>query len=145
MSNCHPWETKKLRRLRRKQRRQLRALPSTVIAGLHAPRPAIALEGDGVIVELELRRRAKECVEREQADDLLDERESKLPQTLLAETLQKTDIPATADLALNQLAPPDTAAELGDANVHTAWQAFATLAVMADRLSDDGYLDRRVR
>jgi hypothetical protein len=143
--NGHPWETKKLRRLRRQQRRLLRALPSTVIAGLHAPRPAIALEGDGVIVELELRRRARECVEREGADDLLDELGSKFPQTLLVETLQKTEVPATADFALTQLAPPDTTPELGDGNVHAALQAFATLVVMADRLSDDGYLDPRVR
>jgi hypothetical protein len=145
MRNGHPWETKKLQRLRRQQRRQLRALPSTVIAGLHAPRPAIALEGDGAIVELELRRRARECVEREGTGDLLDELESKFPQTLLVETLQKTDIPANADIALTQLAPQDTTAELGDANVHAALQAFATLAVMADHLSDDGYLDPRVR
>jgi len=145
MPNGNPWETKKLRRLRRKQRRQLRALPSTVIAGSHAPRPAIALEGDGVIVELELRRRARECVERESADALLDELESKFPQTLLVETLQKTDVPAQADLAFTQLVPQGTTPELGDAKVHAALQAFATLAVMADRLSDDGYLDPRVR
>ena len=76
MGNGHPWDTKKLRRLRRKQRRRLRALPSRVMAGLHAPRPAITLE---------------------------------------------------------------------DANVHAALRAFATLAVMADRLTDDDYLDPRVR
>jgi hypothetical protein len=144
MRNGNPWETKKLRRLRRQQRRQLRALPSAVIAGLHAPRPAIALEGDGVIVELELRRRAREWVEREGADELLDALESKFPQTLLVETLQKTDVHAKADLALTQLLPQDTTPELEDANVHAALQAFATLAVMADRLSDDGYLDPRV-
>jgi hypothetical protein len=144
MPNGNPWETKKLRRLRRKQRRQLRALPSTVVAGLHTPRPAIALEGDGVIVELELRRRARECVEREGADALLDELESQFPQTLLVETLQKTDVPPKADLACTQLVAQDTTPELGDANVH-ALQAFATLAVMADRLSDDDYLDPRVR
>ena len=81
VGNGHPWDTKKLRRLRRKQRRQLRALPGRVVAGLHAPRPAITLEGDGAVVELELRRRAKGCIEREGAADVLDELESRLPET----------------------------------------------------------------
>ena len=145
MANGHPWETKKLRQLRRTQRRQLRALPSTVIAGVQAPRPAIALEGDGAVVELELRRRAREWVEREGADGLVDELESSFPQTLLVETLEKTDVPPNTDLALTQLAPKATTPELEDANVHAALQVFATLAVMADHLSDDGYLDPRVR
>jgi hypothetical protein len=102
VGNGHPWDTKKLRRLRRKQRRQLRALPSRVMAGLHAPRPAITLEGDGAVVELELRRRAKGCIEREGAADVLDELESRLPETLLVEALQKTEVPPEADPALNQ-------------------------------------------
>jgi hypothetical protein len=145
MGNGHPWDTKKLHRLRRKQRRQLRALPSRVTAGLHAPRPAITLDGDGAVVELELRRRAKGCIEREGAADVLDELESQLPETLLVEALQKTDVPPEADPALNEFSPNGQTPKLDEANVHAALRAFATLAVMADRLSDDDYLDPRVR
>jgi hypothetical protein len=136
------WDTEKLRRLRRRQRRQLRALPSRVMAGLHAPRPAITLEG---VVELELRRRAKGCIEREGAADVLDELESRLPETLLVEALQKSDFPPDADPALNQFSSNGPTPKLDDASVHAAMRAFATLAVMADRLSDDDYLDPRVR
>jgi hypothetical protein len=145
VGNGHPWDTKKLRRLRKKQRRQLRALPSRVMAGLHAPRPAITLEGDGAVVELELRRRAKGCIEREGAADVLDELESRLPETLLVEALQKTDFPPEADPALNQFSSNGPTSKLDDASVHAALRAFATLAVMADRLSDDEFLDPRVR
>jgi hypothetical protein len=145
VGNGHPWDTKKLRRLRRKQRRQLRALPSRVMAGVHAPRPALTLEGDGAVVELELRRRAKGCIEREGAADVLDELESRLPETLLVEALQKTDFPPEADPALNQVSSNSPKSNLEDASVHAALRAFATLAVMADRLSDDDYLDPRVR
>lgn len=145
MDNGNPWETKKLRRLRRKQRRQLRALPSRVTAGLHAPRPALTLEGDGAVVELELRRRAKGCIEREGAADVLDELEARLPEILLVEALQKTDFPPEADPALNQFSSNGPTPKLEDASVHAALRAFATLAVMADRLSDDDYLDPRVR
>jgi hypothetical protein len=145
VGNGHPWETKKLRRLRRMQRRQLRALPSRVMAGLHAPRPAITLEGDGAVVELELRRRAKGCIGGNGAAEVLDELESRLPQTLLVEALQKTEVPPEADPALRQSSPKDLTPKLEDASVHTALRAFATLAVMADRLSDDDYLDPRVR
>ena len=144
MDNGHPWDTKKLHRLRRRQRRQLRALPSRVVAGLHAPRPAITLEGDGAVVELELRRRAKGCVEGNGADDVLDELESRLPQTLLVEALQRTEVSPEADLALTQSSPKDLTPKLEDTSVHTALRSFATLAVMADRLSDDDYLDPRV-
>ena len=144
MDNSHPWDTKKLHRLRRRQRRQLRALPSRVVAGLHAPRPAITLEGDGAVVELELRRRAKGSIEGSGADDVLDELESRLPQTLLVEALEKTEVPPEADPALKQSSPKDLTPKLEDASVHTALRAFATLAVMADRLSDDDYLDPRV-
>ena len=145
MGNGQPWDTKKLRRLRKKQRRQLRALPSRVMAGLDAPRPAITLDGDGAVVELELRRRAKGCIEREGAADVLDELESRLPETLLVEALQKTDFPPEADPALNQSSSNGPTSQLEDASVHAALRAFATLTVMADRLSDDDYLDPRVR
>jgi hypothetical protein len=93
MRNGQPWDTKKLRRMRRKQRRQLRALPSRVMAGVHAPRPALTLEGDGAVVELELRRRAKGCIEREGAAEVLDDLESQLPETLLVEAVQKNGFP----------------------------------------------------
>jgi hypothetical protein len=145
VDNGNPWSTKKLRRMRSKQRRQLRALPSRVMAGLHAPRPAITLEGDGAVVELELRRRAKGCIEREGAADVLDELELQLPETLLGEALQKTDFPPDADPALDEFSPNGPPSKLEDASVHAALRAFATLAVMADRLSDDEYLDPRVR
>jgi hypothetical protein len=145
VGNGHPWDTKKLRRLRRKQRRQLRALPSRVMVGLHAPRPAITLEGDAAVVELELRRRAKDCVERDEAADVLDELGSRLPGTLLVEALQKTDFPPEADPALDQLSSNGPTSKLENASIHAALRAFATLAVMADRLSDDDYLDPRVR
>jgi hypothetical protein len=145
MDNGNPWDTKKLRRLQSKQRRQLRALPSRVMAGLHAPRPAITLEGDGAVVELELRRRAKGCIEREGAADVLDELELRLPETLLGEALQKTDFPPDADPALNEFSSNGPPSKLEDASVHAALRAFATLAVMADRLSHDEYLDPRVR
>jgi hypothetical protein len=145
VGNGNPWDTKKLRRLRSKQRRQLRALPSRVMAGLHAPRPAITLEGDGAVVELELRRRAKGWIEREGAADVLDELESRLPETLLVEALQKIDFPPEADPALTQLSSNGPTSNLEDASVHAALRAFATLAVMADRLTDDDYLDPRVR
>jgi len=131
--------------MRRKQRRQLRALPSRVMAGVHAPRPALTLEGDGAVVELELRRRAKGCIEREGAAEVLDDLESQLPETLLVEAVQKTDFPPEADSALNQFSSKGPTSKLEDASVHTALRAFATLAVMADRLSDDDYLDPRVR
>lgn len=140
----HPWGTKKLRRLRRKQRRQLRALPSRVVAGLHTPRPAIALEGDGMIVELELRRRADDWVEREGVGHVLDEFESRLAQVLLAEALQNTDVTADAELVLKQGEGRDTTPELEDASLYAALRVFATLSIMADRLSDDDYLDPRV-
>jgi hypothetical protein len=145
MRNGQPWDTKKLRRMRRKQRRQLRALPSRVMAGVHAPRPALTLEGDGAVVELELRRRAKGCIEREGTAEVLDDLESQLPETLLVEAVQKTDFPPEADSALNQFSSKGPTSKLEDASVHTALRAFATLAVMADRLSDDDYLDPRVR
>jgi hypothetical protein len=145
VDNGNPWDTKKLRRLRSKQRRQLRALPSRVMAGVHAPRPAITLEGDGAVVELELRRRAKGCIEREGAADVLDKLELQLPETLLGEALQKTDFPPDADPALNEFSSNGPPSKLEDASVHAALRAFATLAVMADRLSDDEYLDPRVR
>jgi len=145
MRTGQPWNTKKLRRLQRKQRRQLRALPSRVMAGVHAPRPALTLEGDGAVVELELRRRAKGCIEREGAAEVLDDLESQLPETLLVEALQKTDFPPEADPALNQFSSNGPTSKLEDASVHASLRAFATLAVMADRLSDDDYLDPRVR
>jgi hypothetical protein len=145
VGNGNPWDTKKLHRMRRKQRRQLRALPSRVIAGLDVPRPALTLEGDDVVVELELRRRARGCMEREGAADVLDELESRLPEALLVEALQKTDVPPEADPALKQFSSNGPPPNLEDASVHAALRAFATLAVMADRLSDDDYLDPRVR
>jgi hypothetical protein len=123
----------------------MRALPSVVIAGLHAPRPAVALEGDGMVVELALRRCARACAEREGVTDLLDALASQLPETLLVETLQKTDVPADADLALRSLAPKDPTLELRDASTQSALRAFAALAAMADHLSDDAYDDPRVR
>jgi hypothetical protein len=115
------------------------------MAGLEAPRPAITLEGDGAVVELELRRRAKGCIEREGADDVLDELESRLPEALLVEALQKTGLPPEADPALNQLSSHGPMSKIDGASVHAALRAFATLAVMADRLSDDDYRDPRVR
>ena len=115
------------------------------MAGLHAPRPAITLEGDGTVVELELRRRARGWIEREGAADVLDELESRLPETLLVESLQKTDFPPDADPALDQFSSNGRPSKLEDASVNAALRAFATLAVMADRLSDDDYLDPRVR
>jgi hypothetical protein len=145
MRNGQPWDTKKLRRLRRKQRRQLRALPSRVMAGVHAPRPALTLEGDGAVVELALRRRAKGCIEHEGAAEVLDDLESQLPETLLVEAVQKTDFPPEADPALDQLSSKCPTSKLEDASVHATLRAFATLAVMADRLADDDYLDPRVR
>jgi hypothetical protein len=94
------------------------------MAGLHAPRPALTLEGDGTVVELELRRRAKGCIEREGAADVLDELESRLPETLLVEALQKTDFPAEAAPALNQSSSNGPTAKLEDASVHAALRAF---------------------
>jgi hypothetical protein len=99
----------------------------------------------GPVVELELRRRARGCIEREGAADVLDELESRLPETLLVEALQKTDFPPEADPALNQFSSNGPTSKLEDASVHTALRAFATLAVMADRLSEDEYFDPRVR
>ena len=144
MRDGHAWGTKKLQRLRRKQRRQIRALPSRVVAGLHTPRPAIALEGDGVIVELELRRRADDWVEREGVGHFLDEFESRLPEVLLADALQNTDVPADAEIVLKEAEGRDTTPELEDASAYAALRVFATLSIMADRLSDDDYLDPRV-
>ena len=79
------------------------------------------------------------------AADVLDELESRLPETLLVEALQKTDFPPEADPALNQFASNGPTSKLEDASVHAALRVFAALAVMADRLSDDDYLDPRVR
>jgi hypothetical protein len=63
----------------------------------------------------------------------------------LVEALQKTDFPPEADPALTQLSSNGPTSNLEDASVHAALRAFATLAVMADRLTDDDYLDPRVR
>lgn len=144
MRDGSPWDTKKLRRLRRRQRRQMRALPSVVIGGVHAPRPAVALDGDGTVVELELRRRADDCIEREGVADLLDELTSRLPETVLVETLQKTDVPADAVVAFESLSPRDEMPEVRDEKVQAGLRAFATLAAMADRLSGDDYVDPRI-
>lgn len=97
-----------------------------------------------MIVELELRRRADDWVEREGVGHVLDEFESRLAQVLLAEALQNTDVTADAELVLKQGEGRDTTPELEDASLYAALRVFATLSIMADRLSDDDYLDPRV-
>ena len=145
-----PWATKKLDRLRRRQREQLRALPEKLIDELDAPRPAVQLEGDETLVELELRRQARAWSERPEAAGVLGDLTSNLAGDLLTETLQKTDLPMDAEFALEPIAHGNAMVredelETRDADAYAAMRAFAILATMADRLADDAYLDPRVR
>jgi hypothetical protein len=148
--HVQPWATKKLVRLRRRQRQQLRALPTKLVDELHVPRPAVQLEGDETLVEVELRRQARAWSERPEVADVLDDLTSKLAGDVLLETLQKTDLPVDAQFAIDPIRHRDTTVaetelEVQDPNAYAAVRAFAMLATMADRLADDAYLDPRVR
>jgi hypothetical protein len=137
-----PWATKKIDRLRRRQRRQLRALPTKLVDELHAPRPAVQLEGDEALVEIELRRQAAAWSERPGVAEVIDDLSSRVATDVLVETLQKTDLPVDAEFALEPIARWDTPAgetelELRDPDAYAALRAFAILATMADRLADD--------
>src|SRR5437762_3497548 len=106
MKDGQPWATKKLDRLRREQRRQLRALPGKLVDALHAPRPAVQLEGDETLVELELRCQARAWAEHPVVADVLADLTSKLAGTVVVKTLQKIDMPMDAEFALEPIRVP---------------------------------------
>jgi hypothetical protein len=110
----------------------------------------VQLEGDEVLVELELRRQAVAWSERPVVADVIDDLSSRVAADVLVETLQKTDLPVDAEFALEPIArwgtpAGETELELRDPDTYAALRAFAILATMADRLADDAYLDPRVR